>query len=227
MLSDEKFYEKAQNFALLKTTDGKYFNYQEYKALIEPDQTDKNKKIVYLYTTDPVSQYSYIEEAKNKGYQVLIFDSQLDAHFVNLLESKFKDATFARVDADSIDALIQKDNREKPKLQEHEEQDLTYAMESIMPKTAHYNVQVENLGENSAPILITQSEFMRRYREMSSLNGGLNFYGEMPDSYTITMNYENSLIKKVMENKENLTSAKLAENEKTDAENTKALDALN
>ncbi len=223
MLSDEKFYEKAQNFALLKTTDGKYFNYQEYKALIEPDQTDKNKKIVYLYTTDPVSQYSYIEEAKNKGYQVLIFDSQLDAHFVNLLESKFKDATFARVDADSIDALIQKDNREKPKLQEHEEQDLTYAMESIMPKTAHYNVQVENLGENSAPILITQSEFMRRYREMSSLNGGLNFYGEMPDSYTITMNYENSLIKKVMENKAVATDTIL---KGLDAESINVKDAI-
>jgi molecular chaperone HtpG len=223
MLTDEKFYEKAQNFALLKTTDNKYFNYQEYRALVEQDQTDKNKKVVYLYTTDPVAQYSYIEEAKNRGYQVLVFDSQLDAHFVNLLESKLKETTFARVDADSIDSLIQKENRDKPELQEHEEQDLTYAIEAIMPKNAHYNVQVENLGVNSAPILITQSEFMRRYREMSSLNGGLNFYGEMPDSYTVTMNYESPLIKKIMENKANVTDKVLKE---LDAELLNVKDAL-
>lgn len=223
MLTDEKFYEKAQNFALLKTTDDKYFNYKEYRALIEPEQTDKNKKVVYLYATDKVSQYSYIEEAKKKGYQVLVFDSQLDAHFVNLLESKFKDATFARVDADSIDSLIQKENREKPKLQDNEEQDYIYAFESILPKGAHYNVQVENLGVSSSPLLITQSEFMRRYREMSSLNGGLNFYGNMPDSYTITMNYENPLIKKIMENKSSVAGATLKQ---LDIESANVKDAI-
>jgi Molecular chaperone, HSP90 family len=206
MLSDEKFYERATKFALFKTTDDKYFNYDEFKTLIENDQTDKNKKLVYLYTTDPIAQYSYIEAAKNKGYQVLVFDSQLDAHFVNLLESKFKDSTFARVDSDSIDNLIQKDNKEKPVLKEGEERDLGYAFEAVLPKEAHYNVQVENLGVNSAPIVITQSEFMRRYREMSALNGGLNFYGTMPESYNITLNYESSIIKDIISNMESETS---------------------
>ena len=228
MLSDEKFFEKAQNFALFKTTDGKYYNYQEYRALIEPEQTDKHNKVVYLYATNCETQYSYIEEAKKRGYSVLLFDSQLDAHFVNLLEGKFKESSFARVDSGNIDSLIQKENSKgKPELKEHEEQDLTAAFETILPAGAHYNVQVENLGEESAPIIITQSEFMRRYREMSALNGGLNFYGELPHSYTLVLNYEHPVIKKILSDKENLTSAKLAENEKIDAENTKALDALN
>ena len=207
MLSDEKFCEKAQKFALLKTTDEKFFNYEEYKTIIAPEQTDKNNKLVYLYTTDVEAQYSYIEAAKNKGYQVLIFDNQLDAHFVNLLESKFTDSKFARVDADSIDNLIEKDNKEKPALKEGEEQDLAVAFESVLPAGANYQVTVENLGATAAPILITQSEFMRRYREMSALNGGLNFYGSMPDSYTVTLNYESPLIKKIIEDKDAATSA--------------------
>lgn len=214
MLSDEKFYERATKFALFKTTDGKYFNYDEYKALIEPEQTDKDKKLVYLYTTDPVAQYAYIENARNKGYQVLVMDSQLDAHFVNLLESKFKDAKFARVDADSIDKLIEKDNKEKPKLKEGEEKDLEMAFEAILPKGSHYHIQVENLGVNSSPILITQSEFMRRYREMAALNGGLNFYGTMPESYTVTLNYESPLIKKIIEEKDTATKKDTADLQK-------------
>lgn len=211
MLSDEKFCERALKFALLKTTDDKYFNYEEYKALIEPEQTDKDKKLVYLYTTDPVAQYTYIEGAKNRGYQVLVFDSQLDAHFVNLLESKFKDAKFARVDADSIDKLIEKDNKEKPVLKEGEERDLGFAFEAVLPQGSHYQVQVENLGVTAAPILITQSEFMRRYREMSALNGGLNFYGTMPDSYTVTLNYESPVIKKIIEQKDAKTAQDTAQ----------------
>ncbi len=211
MLSDDKFYEKAQKFALMKTTEGKYFKYDEFKALIEGEQTDKKKKLVYLYTTDPVAQYSYIEAAKNKGYQVLVFDSQLDAHFVNLLESKFENSTFARVDADSIDNLIQKDDKEKPVLKEGQEKDLGYAFEAVLPEGAHYQVQVDNLGATAAPIVITQSEFMRRYREMSALNGGLNFYGSMPESYTITLNYENSIIKSIIDSMEGETACKVAD----------------
>ncbi len=211
MLSDDKFYEKAQKFALMKTTEGKYFKYEEFKTLIEAEQTDKNKKLVYLYTTDPVAQYSYIEAAKNKGYQVLVFDSQLDAHFVNLLESKFKDSTFARVDADSIDNLIQKDDKQKPVLKEGQEKDLGYAFESVLPEGAHYHVQVDNLGATTAPIVITQSEFMRRYREMSALNGGLNFYGSMPDSYTITLNYENPIMRSIIDSLEGETACKVAD----------------
>ncbi len=211
MLSDDKFYEKAQKFALMKTTEGKYFKYEEFKTLIEAEQTDKNKKLVYLYTTDPVAQYSYIEAAKNKGYQVLVFDSQLDAHFVNLLESKFKDSTFARVDADSIDNLIQKDDKQKPVLKEGQEKDLGYAFESVLPEGAHYHVQVDNLGATTAPIVITQSEFMRRYREMSALNGGLNFYGSMPDSYTITLNYENPIMRSIIDSLEGETAYKVSD----------------
>lgn len=209
MLSDEKFFERAQNFALLKNTDGKYFNYKEFRTLVEANQTDKDNKVVYLYTTDPVAQYSYIEEARNRGYQVLIFDGQLDSHFVNLLESKINDTTFARVDADSIDNLIKKDNKEKPNVREGLERDLNIAIETVMPKEAQYNVKIENLGITSAPIVITQSEFMRRYREMSALNGGLNFYGNMPDSYTLSLNYENPLILKVISNLEEAASSKL------------------
>ena len=211
MLSDEKFYEKAVKFSLFKTVEGKYFKYDEFKTLIEAEQTDKNNKLVYLYTTDPVAQYSYIEAAKNKGYQVLVFDSQLDAHYVNLLESKFENSTFARVDADSIDNLIQKDNKEKPVLKEGQEQDLGYAFEAVLPQGAHYQIQVDNLGATAAPIVITQSEFMRRYREMSALNGGLNFYGSMPESYTITLNCENSIIKSIMDNMEGETACKVAD----------------
>ncbi len=205
MLSDEKFFERAKKFALLKTDEGKFFNYEDFRKLIEPEQTDKEKKVVYLYTTDPVAQYSYIEQAKNRGYQVLVFDSQLDAHFVNLLESKLENAKFARVDADSIDNLIQKENKEKPQLRANEERELGFAFESVMPEGANYHVQVENLGANGAPIVITQSEFMRRYREMSALGGGLNFYGEMPESYNVVLNYENPLIKKIIADKDEQT----------------------
>ena len=207
MLSDDKFFERAKKFALLKTDEGKFFNYEDYRKLIEAEQTDKDKKVVYLYTTDPVAQYSYIEEAKNRGYQVLVFDSQLDAHFVNLLESKLENAKFVRVDADSIDNLIQKENKEKPQLRANEERELGFAFESVMPEGANYHVQVENLGVNGAPIVITQSEFMRRYREMSALGGGLNFYGEMPESYTVVLNYENPLIKKIVADKDEQTKA--------------------
>ncbi len=210
MLSDEKFYERAEKFALLKNTEGKYFSYDEYRTAIEPAQTDKNKKVVYLYTNDPVAQYSYVENARKKGYDVLVFDCQLDAHFVNLLESKFKDATFARVDADFIDKLIQKEEIEKPNLTEAQMRDISTMFNCVMPqKDAHYNVVVENLGENAAPVLITQSEFMRRYKEMSALGGGMNFYGQMPDSYTVTVNYQNPVIARIIEDKNKRTSSEI------------------
>ncbi len=202
MLSDEKFFDRAKKFALLKSVEGKYFNYEDYRKLIEGEQTDKENKVVYLYSTDPVAQYTYIEDAKNKGYQVLLFDSNLDAHFVSLLENKLENAKFVRVDADSIDKLIDKGDKEPLKLSDRESKEISYIFESVLPEGANYNVQVENLGETSAPIVITQSEFMRRYKEMSALGGGLNFYGEMPDSYNVLLNYEHPLIKKVIEMKE-------------------------
>lgn len=209
MLSDEKFYERALKFALFKTTDDKFFTYDDYKKLIETEQTDINKKLVYLYASDPVAQYSYIEAAKKRGYQVLLFDCQLDAHFVNLLESKFTDSSFVRVDADSIDNLIERESRKKPELRENEENDLSFAFTSILPQGANYHIKVDNLGVTAAPILITQSEFMRRYRDMSALGGGLNFYGQMPDSYTVVLNCENPLIKKLLDEKHSETASEI------------------
>lgn len=201
MLSDEKFCERALNFALLKNTDAKYFSFEEYKKAIEGTQTDKDKKLVYLYATDPESQYTFIEEAKNKGYDVLLLDCELDSHFVNMLEQKIKDSRFARVDSDSIDNLIPKEEKIKPQLSDEDSADLSEIFKAVLPKENEYYVMADNLGENASPILITQSEFMRRYREMSSMGGGMNFYGEMPASYNITVNMQNPLVAKIMDSK--------------------------
>ena len=198
MLSDEKFCERAMKFCLLKNTDGKYFSIDDYRKAIEGEQTDKDKKVVFLYATDPVAQYQYVEAARNKGYDVLLMDCQLDAHFVNLLETKIENSRFARVDSDSIDNLVPKEERIRPELSEQDKSDLDVIFKSVLPSENNYYVTAENLGENASPILITQSEFMRRYRDMSSLGGGLNFYGEMPESYNITVNMQNPLILKIM-----------------------------
>ena len=201
MLSDEKFCERAMKFCLLKNTDGKYFSMDDYRKAIETQQTDKDKKLVFLYATDVESQYPYIESAKNKGYDVLLMDCQLDSHFVNLLETKMENTRFARVDSDSIDNLIPKEEKIRPELADDQKKDLGILFKSVLPSENNYNVEADNLGEDAAPILITQSEFMRRYREMSSLGGGMNFYGEMPASYTITVNMQNPLVAKIMEAK--------------------------
>ncbi len=199
MLSDEKFCERALNFALLKNTDGKYFSFDEYRKAIEGEQTDKDKKVVYLYATDADSQYSFIEGAKNKGYDVLLMDCELDSHYVNLLEQKLKDCRFCRVDSDAVDNLIPKEDRTKPTLTEDEKNDVSDLFKSVLPKDYEYYVDVDNLGQDGAPILITQNEFMRRYREMSAMGGGLNFYGNMPAAYNITVNAENPVVSKIIE----------------------------
>ena len=201
MLSDEKFCERAMKFCLLKNTEGKYFSIDDYKKAIEGGQTDKDKKVVFLYATDVESQYSFIEAAKNKGYDVLLLDCQLDSHFVNLLETKVENARFARVDSDNIDALIPKEDKIRPEMAESDREDLAVIFESVLPKENQYHVQADNLGASAAPILITQSEFMRRYREMSAMGGGMNFYGEMPAMYNITVNMENPLVARIMEAK--------------------------
>ena len=201
MLSDEKFCERAMKFCLLKNTEGKYFSIEDYKKEIEAEQTDKDKKVVFLYATDTDSQYSFIQAAKAKGYDVLLLDCQLDSHFVNLLEAKVENSKFARVDSDSIDNLIAKEDKIKPEMSESEQEDLSVIFQSILPKENQYYVQAENLGADAAPILITQSEFMRRYREMSAMGGGMNFYGELPAMYNITVNMENPLIARIMEKK--------------------------
>ena len=201
MLSDEKFCERAMKFTLLKNTENKYFSIEDYKKAIEGGQTDKDNKVVFLYATDAEAQYSFIESAKNRGYDVLLMDFQLDSHFVNLLEAKIENARFARVDSDSIDNLIPKEDKVKPELSEKEQEDLSTIFTTVLPKGNQYHVQADNLGANAAPILITQSEFMRRYREMSAMGGGMNFYGEMPAMYNITVNMENPLISRIMEAK--------------------------
>ncbi len=201
MLSDEKFCERALKFALFKNVDGKYFGYDDYRKAIETQQTDKDKKVVYLYATDSEKQYAYIEAARNKGYDVLLMDCELDSHFVNLLEQKIENSRFARVDSDAVDKLIPKDDKVKFEMKEEEKEDLSTLFKSVLPEGNEYFVDADNLGESGAPILITQSEFMRRYREMSALGGGMNFYGEMPESYNITINMENPLISKIVETK--------------------------
>ena len=204
MLSDEKFCERAMKFCLLKNTEGKYFSIEDYRKAIETEQTDKDKKTVFLYATDTEAQYPFIEAARNKGYDVLLLDCQLDSHFVNMLEMKLENSRFARVDSDSIDNLIPKEEKIRPELNESEKTDLNTLFQAVLPKENQYYVTADNLGETAAPILVTQSEFMRRYREMSAMGGGMNFYGEMPASYNITVNMQNPLVSKIMD-------AKLAE----------------
>ena len=201
MLSEEKFCDRAMKFALLKNTDNKYFSIDDYKKAIEAEQTDKDKKVVFLYATDPEAQYSFIEAAKTKGYDVLLMDCQLDSHFVNLLETKIENAKFARVDSDSVDNLIVKEEKIRPELSDAQKSDLNEIFRAVLPSENEYYVQADNLGENAAPLLITQSEFMRRYREMSAMGGGMNFYGQMPASYNITVNMQNPLIAKIMDAK--------------------------
>ena len=201
MLSDEKFCERAMKFCLLKNTENKYFAIEDYKKAIESEQTDKDKKVVFLYATDADSQYSFIQAAKNKGYDVLLMDCQLDSHFVNLLETKIENVRFARVDSDSIDNLIPKEDKVKPELSEAEQEDISVIFQAVLPKENQYIVEADNLGATAAPVLITQSEFMRRYREMSAMGGGMNFYGELPPMYNITVNMENPLVARIMEAK--------------------------
>ena len=201
MLTNEEFCEKAMKFALLKNVDGKYFSFDEYRTAVSGNQTDKDNKVVYLYATDKDAQYSFIEGAENKGYDVLLMDCELDAHYVNLLEQKLQDCRFCRVDSDSIDNLIPKEDRKRPELSESEKEDLGTLFKAALPAEYEYVVNGDNLGVDADPILITQNEFMRRYREMSSMGGGMNFYGSFPASYDITVNLENPLVSKILEAK--------------------------
>lgn len=194
MLSDEKFCERALKFAILKNTDGKYFSLEDYRKAIAENQTDKDKKVVYLYATDTDEQYAFIEAAKNKGYDVLLMDCELDSHYVNLLEQKIPDTRFARVDSDTIDNLIPKNEKVKPEMAQSDKDDLSAMFKAVLPKGNDYFVEADNLGENAAPVVITRNEFMRRYREMSAMGGGMNFYGSIPESFNITVNLENPVM---------------------------------
>lgn len=201
MLSEEKFYEKAQKFALLKNTDNKYFTLEEYADHVKTLQTDKDKKVVYLYTTKQDEQHSFIETAKERGYDVLVMDSPIDPHYINKLESKLKDTTFVRVDADTVEKLIKKDDAQPSKLTEEEQKTLKPVIEEVVPKEK-FTVVFESLSEKDAPMIITKPEFMRRMKDMSALGGGgMNFYGSMPDMYNLIVNTNHPLIGKILSEK--------------------------
>ena len=200
MLSQEDFYDRAKDFALFKDVDGKYFTFDEYKTLIKDNQTDKSGDLIYLYATNKDEQYTYIQSAQTKGYSVLMFDGQLDVPMVSMLEQKFEKSRFSRVDADIIDRLIAKDDTKKDQLDTADSDKLSEVFRSQMPvgNKVTYNVEVEALGEESTPVIITQSEYMRRMKEMSHFQPGMSFYGEMPDSYTVVLNSDHRLVKEIL-----------------------------
>ena len=211
MLSQEDFYDRAKDFALFKDVDGKYFTFEEYKTLIKDNQTDKDGNLIYLYANNKEEQYSYIEAAKEKGYSVLIMDGQLDTPMVNMLEQKLEKSRFTRVDSDIIDRLIVKEDAKKTELTKEQTDNLSQVFRSQMPKLdkTEFMVEVQALGENSKPVMITQNEWMRRMKAMSQFQQGMNFYGQMPDSYSIVLNSDHSLVKKVLEESEAHTSEAL------------------
>ena len=212
MITEEKFYEKASKFALLKNTDDKYFTFEEYEKLIKENQTDKNKTLIYLYSTNKTDQFTYIDKAKNKGYDVLVLDGQLDVHLINQLETKLKDTRFVRVDSDVVDKLIQKEETRESKLSEEQKDDLKNVF-NVRAKTKEiYNVVFETLDENEAPVIITQSEFMRRMKDMSQMGGGMNFYGELPDSYNLVVNPNHQIVNKISEDLQTQEGTKLTGN---------------
>lgn len=211
MLSDEKFYEKAQKFALLKNTENKYYTLDEYKTLIESNQTDKDKNLIYIYATDRIAQYNYIEMAQSKGYDVLLMDGQLDIHFIGLLEQKLEKSRFVRVDSDIVENLVKKEDKGATVLTSEEREMMTTVFKSQIPaiEKADFLVMFEPIGENAQPVIITQNEFMRRMKDMSAMQPGMNFYGELPDSFNLIVNTEHPLSKKIIEDTENACKSEI------------------
>ena len=200
MLTDESFYDRAKDFALFKDTEGKYYTYEEYKTLIKEQQTDKDGTLVYLYANDKDEQYTYIEAAKAKGYSVLMFDGQLDTPTVGLFEQKFEKSRFTRVDGDIIDRLIPKEDAKKIDMSDEDSANLSAIFNSQMPQIekAHFNVEVQALGAEQMPAVFTQSEYMRRMKDMSRYQSGMAFYGQMPDTYTLVLNSDNEIVKSIL-----------------------------
>ncbi len=211
MLSQEDFYERAKDFALMKDTEGKYFTFEEYKTLIKDNQTDKSGQLVYLYATNVQSQYTYIEAAKNKGYSVLLLDGQLDVPMVSMLEQKLEKSRFVRVDSDIIDRLIIKEDEKKSELSSDERDILTEVFRSQMPKIdkAEFTVEVQALGEDQQPVIITQNEYMRRMKDISKFQSGMSFYAQMPDSYTLVLNSDHKLLKGILDDTNHATAEAL------------------
>ncbi len=211
MISDEKFYEKAVKFALLKNTDNKAFTFEEYNAHVKPNQTDKDNKVVYLYATNIDEQHTYIDAAKSRGYDILLMDSPLDAHYINHLESKLDNVQFVRVDSDTVEKLIKKDEVQVSKLTEEEQNTLKPIVEGVVAKEK-YTVIFESLSETDSPMLITRPEFMRRMKDMQAMGGGggMNFYGSMPDMYNLVVNANHPLISKILVEKDAKVQSQLA-----------------
>lgn len=201
MLTDESFYDRAKDFALFKDTEGKYFTYEEYKTLIKDVQTDKDGTLVYLYANDKDEQYTYIEAAKSKGYSVLLFDGQLDTPTVSMFEQKFEKSRFTRVDGDIIDRLIPKDDAKKVELSKEDTDKLTETFKTKLPEIdkVNFNVEIQALGEEAAPVIFTQSEYMRRMKDISRYQSGMGFYSQMPDTYSMVLNSDNAIIKAVLD----------------------------
>ena len=209
MLTDEKFAERANSIFLLKNTEGKYFTYEEYQNLIKAEQTDKDNKLVFLYATDVYEQYTYIEAAKKRGYDVLLMDGQLDTHFINHLEQKTPDHRFVRVDSDVIEKLIPKTDAKAVDWSHEEQEELRTVFSSQVPKEGMYMVSFEALGETAEPVIVTRSEFMRRMKDMAALNPGMSFYGAMGDQYTLVVNTEHKLVKGVLADEKAEMTAKI------------------
>lgn len=223
MLSKDDFYDRAKEFALFKDTEGKYFTFDEYKNLIKDNQTDKDGQLVYLYANDKEGQYTYIEAAKAKGYSVLLLDGQLDVPMISMLEQKFEKSRFTRVDSDTIDRLIIKEENKENALDSANSDNLSQVFRTQMPtiEKTEFNVEVQSLGENAMPVLITQSEYMRRMKDISHYQTGMAFYAQMPDSYTIVLNSDHKLIKSILEDE----NAKCAEQLKPIEGEIKGLEA--
>ncbi|NHB69133.1 molecular chaperone HtpG [Perlabentimonas gracilis] len=211
MITDDKFYERAEKFAMFKNTDGKYFTFEEYEKLIKENQTDKNKTLIYLYTTDTEEQYSYIDQAKNKGYDVLVMNGQLDPHLINSLESKLKDSRFVRVDSDVIDKLIVKEDKKEIDLPYEAQTELRNVFEGATNGSSQYWVQFEDMGETAAPVVITRSEFVRRMKDMAAMSGTAGFYGDMPETVNLVVNVSHPLVKTVIDQKDKSLNDKIAE----------------
>ena len=228
MLTQEDFYEKASKFALFTDTDGKHYTYEEYQMLIKDNQTDKEGNLIYLYTNNKDEQFSYIEAAKNKGYNVLLMDGQLDVAMVSMLEQKFEKSRFTRVDSDVIDNIIVKDDKKGDVLDANKQEALSVAFKSQLPKVekVEFNVMTQALGENSAPVMITQSEYMRRMKEMANIQAGMSFYGEMPDMFNLVLNSDRKLIKQVLSDEEAACAADIVPLQLSIDDTTKQRDAL-
>jgi molecular chaperone HtpG len=210
MMTEDKFYEKAEKFALLKNTDDKYFTFEEYSELVKENQTDKNKQLIYLYTTNSDDQYSFIEAARNKGYDVLRMEGHLDAHFINNIENKLKDTRFVRVDADVVEKLIEKDTQLESKISGDDQETLKPVFKSQLSSEANYMVVFEPMAEKDNPVLITQSEFMRRMKDMAEVSGNqMGFYGDMPDSYNLVVNANHPLVNRINDEKNEKLASEL------------------